>query len=46
MTNILLTTFGISWQIIPEIIGFTNPETINLYKNHKDILEIEEKRKN
>ncbi|MDY0132212.1 MAG: CRISPR-associated ring nuclease [Desulforegulaceae bacterium] len=45
MTNILLTTFGISWQIIPEIIGFTNPETINLYKNHKDILEIEEKRK-
>jgi adenosine deaminase len=45
MTNILLTTFGTSWQIIPELIGFTNPETINFYKNHKDIFKIEEKRK-
>jgi adenosine deaminase len=36
MTDILITTFGISWQIIPELIGFTNPETVDLYKNHAD----------
>lgn len=32
--NILISTFGTSWQIIPEILGFTNPYKVNLYKNH------------
>ena len=32
--NILVTSFGMSWGIIPELLGFTNPNTYNFYKNH------------
>ena len=35
--NILATTLGFSWQIVPELIGFTNPEDFNFYKNHKEL---------
>jgi len=43
--TILLTTMGTTWQIIPELIGFTNPETIDLYQNHSDSIEITQLRK-
>lgn len=32
--NILITTFGLSWTVVPELIGFTNPDQFNLYKYH------------
>jgi len=38
--NILVLTFGTSWQLIPEILGFTNPSLVNLYKNSSKISEI------
>ncbi len=34
MKNILVTSLGTSWAIIPELIGFTNPVTYDFYKNH------------
>jgi len=34
MTSILLTTMGTTWQIPPELIGFTNPELVDLYRFH------------
>ena len=34
MPNILITTFGATWQIVPELLGFTNPELVDLYANH------------
>lgn len=30
MTRILLTTMGTTWQIPPELIGFTNPGLVDL----------------
>lgn len=39
--NILLTTFGQTWPIIPEIAGLTNPGDVPLfdnYPNHDDLL--------
>jgi adenosine deaminase len=32
--NILVTTFGTTWAILPELIGFTNPEAFDFYRNH------------
>ncbi len=34
MTNILVTTMGTTWQIIPELLGFTNPDLVDLYRYH------------
>ena len=28
-----MTTLGQSWQIIPELVGWTNPELVDLYRN-------------
>ncbi|MEA1967022.1 MAG: CRISPR-associated ring nuclease [Thermodesulfobacteriota bacterium] len=36
MTNILVTTLGGSWQILPELLGFTNPQVVDLFKNHPE----------
>jgi adenosine deaminase len=36
MTDILVTTLGISWQILPEILGFTNPDLVDLFKLHPE----------
>lgn len=38
--NILITSFGHSWQIIPELFGFFNPDSLPLYANHPDIEKI------
>lgn len=38
--NILVTTLGTSWQIIPELFGFTNPEDLPLYKGYEREAEI------
>ena len=42
--NILLTTLGTSWAIVPELIGFTNPGVYNLYKNHPEADKIQKSR--
>ena len=44
MKNILVTSLGITWAIIPELIGFTNGETYNLYKNHPKLGSIQSQR--
>lgn len=38
--NILITSFGHSWQIIPELFGFFNHDSLPLYTNHPDIDKI------
>jgi adenosine deaminase len=37
MKNILVTSLGISWSIVPELLGFTNSKEYPLYKNHNDL---------
>lgn len=32
--NILLSTLGRSWEILPEILAFTNPQQVPLYRLH------------
>jgi len=39
--NILITTFGLTWQVVPELLGFTNPGLVNLYRNHPRREEID-----
>ncbi len=35
--NLLLTTLGMSWAIVPELLGFTNPQQLDLYAHHQDV---------
>lgn len=32
--NILVTTFGGTWAVLPELIGYTNPGVFDFYRNH------------
>ncbi len=32
--NVLCTTLGLSWQIVPELLALTNPETVPIYRTH------------
>ncbi len=34
MPNILITTLGYTWEIVPELLGFTNPDHVNFYAEH------------
>ena len=34
MSNILVTSMGLSWQVLPKILGFTNPQILDLYRFH------------
>ncbi len=34
--NLLLTTLGMSWAIVPELLGFTNPQQLDLYAHHPE----------
>ncbi len=34
MAHVLITTLGRNWQIVPEILGWTNPDLVDLYANH------------
>lgn len=42
--NILVATLG-TWAIIPELLGFTNPRQLDLYKHHPARAEIEASKK-
>ena len=44
MSNLLFTTIGLSWQIVPELFGFTNPEALPLYQHHPASARIAELR--
>ena len=35
--NLLITTLGTSWQIIPELIGITNPENYDFFCGSKEV---------
>ncbi len=37
MSNILVTSMGLSWQVLPQILGFTNPNVVDLYRFHPSI---------
>lgn len=43
--NILVTTFGATWQIIPELFGFLNHEKYPLFQNHHSFAQILEEKK-
>ena len=34
MSNILVTTMGLSWQNLPQVLGLTNPNVVDLYRFH------------
>ncbi len=34
MSNILVTTMGLAWQNLPQILGLTNPNVVDLYRFH------------
>ncbi len=34
MSNVLVTTIGLSWQYLPQILGLTNPNVVDLYRLH------------
>lgn len=40
-TNILVTTLGTSWPIVPELFALTNPEMLDLYANSPRRDEVE-----
>ncbi|MFH0997715.1 MAG: hypothetical protein V1844_19800 [Pseudomonadota bacterium] len=41
MSNILVTTMGLSWQRLPQILGLTNPNVVDLYRFHPSNNQIE-----
>lgn len=41
--NILLTTLGYSWQIVPELVGLTNPGLFRFYEGNLDARSLREK---
>ena len=45
MCNVLISTLGTSWAIIPELVAFTNPEDIRLYASFSNYEELKKKRK-
>ena len=38
--NLLFTTLGMSWAIVPELLGFTNPQQLDLYAHHPESEQI------
>ena len=40
--NLLVTTLGFSWQIVPELIGFTNPKNYNFFKDNTVVANLRE----
>lgn len=40
-SNILITTLGTSWQIVPELYAFTNPNQLELYAKRLDYPDLQ-----
>ncbi|MGQ9485953.1 MAG: CRISPR-associated ring nuclease [Desulfosoma sp.] len=34
MARVLITTLGRNWEIVPEILGWTNPDLVDFYRHH------------
>lgn len=34
MARVLITTLGRNWEIVPEILGWTNPDLVDFYRYH------------
>ncbi len=45
MGDIILTTLGITWQIVPELYAFTNPGHLDLFTHHPNRNRLAELRK-
>jgi hypothetical protein len=43
--NILITTLGTTWAVVPELIGYTNPRYFDLYRYHPEKSDVEGSRK-
>ena len=43
--NILVSSFGITWEILAEVLGFVNYQNHDIYQFNKNISEINQKRK-
>ncbi|WP_448383857.1 CRISPR-associated ring nuclease [Desulfosoma sp.] len=41
MARVLITTLGRNWEIVPEILGWTNPDLVDLYANHPNQAELQ-----
>ena len=41
--NILVTTLGTSWQIVPEIVGWTNPDCYDFFKGNEEVTALRKK---
>jgi adenosine deaminase len=42
--NILIATLG-TWALVPEVVGFTNPALVDLYRHHPQAEQIRKRRK-
>lgn len=38
--HLLISTLGTSWSIVPELFGFTNPQSLDLYAHHDGLAQI------
>ena len=38
--NLLVGTLGMTWSIIPELLGFTNRDDVSLFANRSDLEEV------
>ncbi len=43
MKNILITTLGTSWQIVPELLSLTNPQQFDFFSGSKDAEDFRKK---
>ena len=43
MKNILVATLG-TWALVPEVLGFTNPNLVDLYRHHPEAEQIDRRR--
>lgn len=41
--NILVSTFGISWQIVPELFGFTNPNDYDFFCKNEEAKKLHDR---
>jgi len=46
MKNILISTYGTTWYLALELLGFTNPDDLSTYNNHPEKNRIKEFRDN
>lgn len=35
--NILVMTYGTTWHLLPEVLGFTNADDVHFFDNHPDL---------